>query len=113
MVSPSLGSGAGAAERRYLMSKVRSSGQEELPHVQGLEQCLRRATPCPRSGATGERRYPMSKVRSLGCEEIPYVEGKRNQSKRVGAERGHQRADGLKPKSQTTTQSYHTDHSLV
>ena len=30
----------------------------------------------------------------------------------VGAERGHQRADRLKPQSQTTSQSDHTDHSL-
>ena len=31
----------------------------------------------------------------------------------VGTERGRQRADTLKPQSQTTTQSDHTDHSLV
>ena len=31
----------------------------------------------------------------------------------VGAEREHQRADRLKPQSQTTSQSDHTDHSLV
>ena len=30
----------------------------------------------------------------------------------VGAERGHQRADRLKPQSQTTSQSDHTYHSL-
>ena len=50
-----------------------------------------------------------------GCtsgEEIPHVQGKRNPSKTVGAERGHQRADRLKPQSQTTNQSDHTDHSL-
>ena len=33
-------------------------------------------------------------------------------SKMVGAERGHQRGDILKPQSQTTSQSDHMDHSL-
>ena len=37
---------------------------------------------------------------------------KRNPGKTVGAERGHQRADRLKPQSQTTSQSDHMDHSL-
>ena len=46
-------------------------------------------------------------------EEIPYIQGKRNPSKTVGAEKGHQRADKLKPQSQTTGQSDHTDHSFV
>ena len=45
-------------------------------------------------------------------EEIPHVQGKRNPSKMVGTERGHQRADRLKPQSQTTSQSDHMDHSL-
>ena len=35
-----------------------------------------------------------------------------NPSKRVGTERGHQRADRLKAQSQTNTQSDHMDHSL-
>ena len=48
----------------------------------------------------------MSKVRRSSCallehyEEIPAVQGKRNPSKTVGAERGHQRADRLKAQSQ-------------
>ena len=46
-------------------------------------------------------------------EEIPHDQGKRNPSKPVGAERGHQRADRLKPQSETTRQSNHMDHSLV
>ena len=46
-------------------------------------------------------------------EEIPHILGKRNPSKMVGAERGHQRADRLKPQPQTTSQSDHMDHSLV
>ena len=41
-------------------------------------------------------------------EEIPHVQGKRNLSKTVGAARGHQRADTLKPYSQETSQSNHT-----
>ena len=46
-------------------------------------------------------------------EEIPHVQGKRNPSKMVGTDRGYQRADRLKPQSQTTGQSDHMDHSLV
>ena len=46
-------------------------------------------------------------------EEIPHVQGKRNPSKTVGTERGHQRADRLKQQLQTTGQSDHMDHSLV
>ena len=38
-------------------------------------------------------------------ENRPHVQGKRNPSKMVGTERGHQRADRLKPQSQTTSQS--------
>ena len=37
----------------------------------------------------------------------------KNPVKMVGAERGHQRAYRLKPQSQTTSQSDHTDHSVV
>ena len=40
-------------------------------------------------------------------EEIPHIQVKRNPSKMVGAERGHQRADRLKPQSQTASQSDH------
>ena len=46
-------------------------------------------------------------------EELPHVQGKRNPSKRVGTERGQQRADRLKLQSQTTSQSNHMHHSLV
>ena len=70
--------------RRYPKSNIRSGGGEEIPHVQGKEQ----------------------------CEEIPQVQGNRNPSEMVGAERGHQREDRLKPQSQKTSQSDHTDHSL-
>ena len=41
-------------------------------------------------------------------EEIPHAQGKRNPSKTVGAARGHQRADTLKPYSQKPSQSNHT-----
>ena len=44
-------------------------------------------------------------------EDIPNVQCKRNPSKTVGSERGHQGADRLKPKSQKTSQSDHMDHS--
>ena len=61
---------------------------------------------------TAERRYPTSKVRSSGREEIPQVQGKRNPSKMVGAERGHQRADRLKPQSEKTNLPDHMDHTM-
>ena len=60
-----------------------------------------------------ERSYTAPEFRGGGQEEIPHVQGKRNPSKTVGAERGHQRADRLKPQSQTMSQSDHMDHSLV
>ena len=46
-------------------------------------------------------------------EEIPHTQGKRNPSKMVGAARGHQRADTLKPYSQRTSQSNHTRTTAV
>ena len=66
---------------------------------------------CGAGGA--ERRCPTSKVRSGSQEDMPQVQGKRNPSKMVGTERGHQRADRLKPQSQKTSQSDHMDYSLV
>ena len=63
------------AERSYPTSKVRGSGQEELPHIQGEEQRLHFA-------GAAMKRYPTSKVRG-------------NPSKTVGVERGHQKADRL------------------
>ena len=66
----------------------RGGGQEEQPHLQG-------------AAAAGHRRaegsYSTFKVRRGGREEIPYVRGKRHPSKTVGVEKGHQRADALKP----------------
>ena len=84
-------------------------------HSTGMAE---RATPHPRSGAVAERSYLTSKVRSVAVlcwsshEEILHIQGKRNPSKTVGAKRGHQGTDRLKPQSQTTSQSDHTDHSL-
>ena len=52
-----------------------------------------------------KRSYPVPKVRGSGCtlleqrEKIHHVQGKRNPSKMVGTERGHQRADRVKPQS--------------
>ena len=49
----------------------------------------------------------------VGRKEIPHVQGRRsNTSKMVGTEKGHQRADRLKPQSQKTSQSDHMDHIL-
>ena len=53
---------------------------------------LRGATLLPRYGAVVALYWSMH-------EEIPHVQGKRNPSKMVGTERGHQRADRLKPQS--------------
>ena len=60
-----------------------------------------------------EWRYPTSKLSGSSREETLHVQSKRNPSETVGAERGHQRADRLKPQSQKTSQSDHMDHSLV
>ena len=80
------------AERSHPTPRVRGGGREELPHIQGKEQRLSFA-------GAAVKRYPTSTVR--------------NPSKMVGIERRHQRADRLKPQSQTTSQSDHMDHSLV
>ena len=50
-----------------------------------------------------ERSNPTSKAKSSEREDIPHVQGRRNPRKTVGPERGHQRADRLKPQSQTTS----------
>ena len=55
----------------------------------------------------------MAIYRSGSQEELPHIQGKRNPSKTVGAERGHQREHRQKPQSQTTSQSDDTDHSLI
>ena len=75
----------------------------EQPHVKGVEAVQRRRT---------KRKYSTFKVRRGAHEEIPLIQCKRNPSKTVRIARGHQRADTLKPKSQKTRQSDHTDHSL-
>ena len=67
--------------------KVRKGSGEETPFIQGKEQWLRFA------GA---------------AVKIPHVQGKRNPSKTVGVERGHQKADTLKPYSEKMNQSNHT-----
>ena len=46
-------------------------------------------------------------------QEIPHVQGKRNPTKTVGTERGHQREDRLKAQSQKSSQSYQMEHSFV
>ena len=42
------------------------------------------------------------------CEEIRHVQSKRNPSEMLGAKRGHQRTDILKPYSQKPSQSNYT-----
>ena len=98
-------------------------GQEELLHVQGQGGVT--SSKAMNSGYAllkelwlrGRRRakgsYSTFKDRRGGHEEIPLVQGKRNPSKMVGAARGHQRADTLKPSSQKTSQSDHKDRSLA
>ena len=81
-----------AQQRKYPTFKVRSSSFEGIPQVQGQERQL-----CFAGAAV--KRYPTSKVRET-------------QVKMVGAKREHQRADRLKPQTQTTGQSDYTDHSL-
>ena len=69
-----------------------------------MHHCSHWATPRPRWAA--------ALLCWSSCEEIPHVQGQRNPSKMVCIEKGHQRADRLKPQSQTTSQSDHMDHSL-
>ena len=73
--------------------KVRKGGGEEIPLIQGKEQQLCFA------GAAVKR--------------DPRVQGKRNPGKRVGTERRDQGTERLRLHSRTTSQSDHTDHSLV
>ena len=80
------------AERTHSTFKVRRGGHEEIPLVQGKEQRLHFA-------GAAMKRYTSSKVGEP--------------SKMVGAARGHQRADTLKPYSQKTSQPDQKDHSLV
>ena len=68
--------GCRRAKRSYSVFKVRRGGCEKITLLQGKEQQLRFAR-------AAVKRYPMSKLR--------------NPSKTVGAARGHQRADTLKP----------------
>ena len=79
------------AKRSYSMFKVRRGSHEMIPLIQGAVAVL-----CWSSR-----------------EEIPHIQGKRYPSKMVGVARGHQRADTLKPSSQKTSQSDHTDHRLA
>ena len=92
------------AKRSYPTSEVRGGSREELPHVQGAVAAW-----------VQEGREELLHVqgREGSGEEIPLIQGKRNPSKMVGITRGHQRADTMKPYSQKTSQSNHTDHSLV
>ena len=78
-------------------AEARQRGTTPRPN-QG--QQLRGATLLPRYAAAA------ALCRS-SHEEIPHVQGKRKPNKRVGneSERGNQRADRLKPQSQTTSQS--------
>ena len=65
-----------AAERSYEASKVRGSGQEEQPHVQGAV-----ATRVQE----GLKELLNVKVRRGGGEEIPLVQGKEQQLHIAGA----------------------------
>ena len=85
-----------AAERRYSMSKVRSSSREEIPHVQGQ----RNPSKMVGTGAA-VRRYPMSKGKGeaparlegtnsrLESNPIPTRDAKRAQTNHV-----HSRTQG-------------------
>ena len=80
--------GTGGLRGATPRSRSGGAGSEELPLIQGKEQCLRFA-------GAAVKRYPQA-------------QGKRNPSKMVGVARGHQRAHTLKPYSQKTSQSNHT-----
>ena len=61
------------AERRYLTSKVRNGGHEEMPHVQDKEQW-------PHSARAAVKRYPMFKVRETPVRWWALREGIRGQT---------------------------------
>ena len=104
-----------ATERTYPMPKVSSGGCA----VRWSSEWWRGDILHPRSAVAALRRYPNARQGAAAAlcwssrEEIPHVQGKRNPSKMVGAEKGNQRADKLKPQSQETKQSNHMDHSLL
>ena len=56
--------GALSMAESYPASKVRGSGQEELPRIRGQGQQPGGATPHPRSRATTERGHPVSEARA-------------------------------------------------
>ena len=93
------------------MQRRRISNTYVCLRIQGARGCA--VLEWPR----GDTPHPRSGVGAALCwssrEEIPHIQGKGNPSKMVGVARGHQRADTLKPQLQTTSQSDHTDHSLV
>ena len=72
-----------------------SSEQEDLPlaQSQGSDQKRKAVTVQER----GSEELPHVQGQGGGREELPHVQGKRNPSKTAGTERGHQRADPLKP----------------
>ena len=55
------------------MSEVRDGGQEEVPNVQGQDQCPK-VPGCDGAGAA-KRSYPTPEVRGCGLEEQPHVQG--------------------------------------
>ena len=67
-----------AAGRSYPTPKVRGSGQEELPHIQGAVAAW--------VGVGGPRGATLrSRSGGAGCEEIPLVKGKEQQLHFAGA----------------------------
>ena len=117
-VTPLPRSGAAAKSARPWQHR---SSQEDLPHIRGQGQQPggaiprprisswagaggpRGSIPCSGSEGVGVRIYLSSKVGSSGCTLLEQLwrdtplQGKRNPSKMVGAARGHQRVDTLKP----------------
>ena len=92
------------AGRSYPTPEAKGAGWEDQPHVQGAVAVRVQE---------GQEELLHVQGQEGSSEEIPLVQGKRNPSKMVGVARGHQREDTLKPYSQKTSQSNHTDHSLV
>ena len=82
---------------------------EREQELRGAEEQRMHSTGAARPG--GDTPQPREGAAAMLCwssqGEISHVQGKRNPSKTVGVARGHQRADRLKPQSQTTSQSDH------
>ena len=100
-------------ELKSLLTKVKEESEKAGLKLNIQKTKIMTSSPITSWQIHGETMETVTDFISLGSkitadgdcsrEEIPHVQGKRNPSKMVSTERGHQRADRLKPQSQTTS----------